>query len=534
MPRDCGFTPHLHLLCTSLTQPRIMTEKVIQKTKEHTIAVLYSDGSAKPTNPGVIGWSVHGYTITGEPATRGAGHPKVVPTNTGYIEKTATPVCAQVTQYYDYLGWQPTVTSNNAAEILGCSQAFKWASTMPELKHLMVYSDSKYVVNGVTSQIGNWVTNNWIKRDGNPVSNQSEWKELLTGMDVLRSNGTKVTVEWVKGHGTNFGNIKADQLAGIGSEIALTATERGENQIISPPEGYWKSDIERNPLFGLRGWFFTVSKELSIKGEYFLSNQVKSDEFIGRRVVDGSFGYVLLTQPDTLLELVRDRQIEMAREFDTLAMVRVDRVYDKALSASLQTYGSVVLRRKKRHANDLYFVNEDVMAKPSEEDGGAEKSMPITEELYPPRLAMRCITEVSSLKYITNQIKTSIETSIELPTLADTCIFDITDIYFDVVKGKGDKLIKQFKKNIKVADQSLSFKKNAFGQEITIQQIFGIHVLNRNNLKRLEETDVQVWVVVNKVSEHAIRYITVVKSNNDWSAWAGVHSNLVVFKDKLQ
>lgn len=501
------------------------------KTKEPIRAVLYSDGSAKPTNPGKIGWSVHGYTLHAETSIKGAGHPKVVPTMIGYVDKGPAAVCADVVHYYDYLGWSPVVTTNNAAEILGCAQAFKYASSLPTLKHLNVYSDSKYVVNGVGGHIHQWVGNNWNKRDGTPVQNQAEWKELLQWMDQLRANGTKVKVEWVKGHGTDFGNIKADHLASIGSEIALTADSKGGNERISKSEGYWKSDLERNPLLGLRGWFFTVNPAAVVRGEYFLCNQVKSDEFIGSRSVDGSFGYVKLAEPDELLELVRERQLELAREFDTLALARIDRIYDKAVCAAIDTYGKIVLRKRRKHANDLHFINEDAMVRPSKDDEGAEKAMPITEELYPPRLALRCVTTISRLKAIVDKF---IEAKNETPKVDDCVIYDITSTYYDITTDKQGKATKMFKKTIHVANQSLMLRREAFGREMDFQQIFTIHMLARNNLKRLEGTDVQVWLVIERTSDHAVRYSSVVRSNNDWSAWSGAHSNLIVFKEKLQ
>lgn len=500
------------------------------KSKLPLRAVLYTDGSAKPTNPGKIGWSVHGYTFAADESSKGAGHPKVVPTVAGYLEKSPATKCVELINYYDYVGWSPKVTTNNAAEVLGCAQALRYASALKSLKHVHVFTDSMYVVNGINDHIHKWVANNWIKRDGTPVQNQDEWREVLNWTTALKDNNTKVKVEWVKGHGTNFGNIRADFLAGIGSATALLADERGGREMIKKSEGYWKSESERHPLLGLRGWFFTVNPEYVVRGEYFLCNQVKSDEFIGSRSVDGSFGYVKLKEEEPLLELVRERQLEVAREFETLALARIDRIFDKAVCSAIETFGKIVLATK-RYSNNLHFINEDHMVRPNKDDEGAEKSLPITEELYPPKLALRCIGTISKLKEMVEIFMRGDHTKESSGTLV---FHDITDEYFEKTPSKKGTPVWMFKKSIKVPDQSISMTRHAFGREIRFQQIFGIHMLGRNNLKRLEMTDVQMWLVVEKTSDFAVRYHTVIKSNDDWSAWSGSHSNLIVFDEKLQ
>lgn len=504
-------------------QPSTKNEKLAQH------AILYSDGSAKPRNPGVIGWSVHGYTFTSTPTTKGAGHPKVVPTSAGYLEKSAASVPVDLVNYYDYLGWRPEVTTNNEAEVRGCLQALKYATTMPYLKTVTVFSDSRYTVDGLNNHLPNWVSNNWRKRDGNPVQHSDIWKEALAVVDTLAKNNTKISVRWVKGHGTDFGNIRADQLASIASEIALTATTIGEKETISESSGYWKTEAERHPLMGLRGWFFLVDKDQKQEGEYYLCNQVKSDEFIGRRDVDGAFGYVQLSAPDALMEIVRKRQIEEARSFQTLALARIDRIYDKAVCAAIESHGTVVLRCR-RSSNNLHFINEDAMVQPAKGDSGADKAMPVTEELYPPKLALRCVDTVSGL---ISAVK-AFQTNEQAPELVDSEFFDITNTYYTETTDKKGNAVTAFRKDIAVSDQSILVRRTAFGKELDFQQIFGIHILARNNMKRLEGTDVKVWLVVQKQSPRALRYYTVIRSNQDWSAWSGAHSNLIVFKENLQ
>lgn len=492
-------------------------------------AVFYTDGSAKPRNPGYTGWAVHGYVYSEKPTTKGAGHPKVAPTEDGYVEKGTKPTPIDIVSYYDFMGWSGELSNNNAAEVFGCAAAIKYANTIPRLKELTIYTDSQYAVKGIKEWLPNWVANNWTKRDGSPTPDQAAWKELLSHLNPLYDNKTKLRVQWVKGHADNFGNIQADQLASIAGIRSITDKEASTKELISEPTGYWKAEAERHPMLALNGMFFMTDEDRNKDGEYFLCNQTKSHEFIGRNEVSSSYGYVMLKTPDPLLETVRKRQLEQSREFSTLVLARVDRVYDKAVCTALERYGPVVFKRPSDKSHNMHFINEDAMVKPVKKDGGADKEMPITEELYPPLLAFRCIEACSQLKALTEVFMKSEGT----PQIEDHEIFDVTSTYFEETTDKQGEIKLTFRKTIHVSTQSITSRVTAFGKEMDIQQVFTIHVLGRNSLKRLEGTKVKVWLVVKKVSPNAVRYFTVVRSDDDWSAWGGLHSNLKLFPAPL-
>lgn len=75
-----------------------------------------------------------------------------------------------------------------------------------------IYSDSQYVVNGITKNI-----REWIDRDWKDVSNVELWKDILKELDDhLR---LRIRLRWHRGHDKNiedpivFGNAVADILA---------------------------------------------------------------------------------------------------------------------------------------------------------------------------------------------------------------------------------------------------------------------------------------------------------------------------------
>ena len=73
---------------------------------------------------------------------------------------------------------------------------------------LLVYCDSKYVINSVTKWMAGWKRKGWKKADGKPVLNVEIMKELDAAMQ-----GRNVRFEWVKGHSGHPLNEAADKLA---------------------------------------------------------------------------------------------------------------------------------------------------------------------------------------------------------------------------------------------------------------------------------------------------------------------------------
>ena len=74
-----------------------------------------------------------------------------------------------------------------------------------------LYSDSKYVLQGITEWMDNWKKRGWKTAAKKPVKNEDLWRRLDAAMQQHEINWT-----WVKGHSGNPGNDKADQLANQG------------------------------------------------------------------------------------------------------------------------------------------------------------------------------------------------------------------------------------------------------------------------------------------------------------------------------
>lgn len=497
----------------------------IDKAVSYSGIVAYTDGSCRSfvpgenPNPGAIGWGMHCYVYNEEKPKKGTGHPKIAATSGGYVPK-ADKDDKEVTilQYATTVGSRKAEGSNNTAEILAINAALEYAKQF-RIDKLLIKSDSKLAIGGLLDSCPQWASNGWKLPNGEYVKNLQEWQKTLKNYNDVINNNTKIEIKWIKGHSTHFGNIVADRVAGIASHKSREGIEE-EVTRESHPDGYWKPKEEKHPFIAYRGMFFNTVNNRCKPGEYYLCNMVKSDEFIGQRDTDGAFGYVQIEQPDPVLEMVRERQTEITKDISTLVLARIDRIYKDTRADDLMQHGKYALVRGHHQHAHLYFV-----------DAVKDKKEPVTEELNPPMLAFRVCTGFSELIALLEKFKETPSGS----SLADHIeVHEITEQFFEdkeVKKGKDTIVTKEFL-NSKIDQQAKEIKdtKTLFGKDVVVRQVFGIHLPPRNAIKKLSGTDVKMWLLAVKDSDHLFRYHTVIKSNNDWSIWSGYYSNMLVIK----
>lgn len=96
-------------------------------------------------------------------------------------------------------------TTNNRMEMLAVIRALESLKSPCKVE---VYTDSKYVMDGINQWIHGWKKNGWKTSDKKPVKNVDLWQEL----DVL-SGKHELHWHWVKGHNGHPENERADELA---------------------------------------------------------------------------------------------------------------------------------------------------------------------------------------------------------------------------------------------------------------------------------------------------------------------------------
>lgn len=99
-------------------------------------------------------------------------------------------------------------TTNNRMELMA---AIIGLESLNRDCQVRVYTDSKYVMQGITEWIHNWKTKGWKTAGKKPVKNADLWQRL----DRAREQH-QVEWHWVKGHSGHEENERADQLANRG------------------------------------------------------------------------------------------------------------------------------------------------------------------------------------------------------------------------------------------------------------------------------------------------------------------------------
>ncbi|MCA3701338.1 MAG: ribonuclease HI [Brevundimonas sp.] len=111
------------------------------------------------------------------------------------------------------------LTTNNRMELTAAIMALE---TLNRPCRVDLHTDSKYVMDGITSWIHGWKARGWKTADKKPVKNDDLWKRL----DAARARH-EVKWHWVKGHAGHELNERADALANLGIDEMLAASRAG-------------------------------------------------------------------------------------------------------------------------------------------------------------------------------------------------------------------------------------------------------------------------------------------------------------------
>ena len=96
-------------------------------------------------------------------------------------------------------------TTNNRMELMAPINALKNINSKDTIE---IFTDSKYVKNGITEWINTWVLNNWKTSKKENVKNKDLWLELHKLNQSLN-----VKWNWVKAHAGDPLNEEVDMLA---------------------------------------------------------------------------------------------------------------------------------------------------------------------------------------------------------------------------------------------------------------------------------------------------------------------------------
>jgi len=96
-------------------------------------------------------------------------------------------------------------TTNNRMELTAAIRALE---ALKMSSSVALYTDSRYVMDGLQRWLPRWKANGWKTADKKPVKNDDLWRALDTA-----AQRHKVVWHWVEGHSGHAENERADLLA---------------------------------------------------------------------------------------------------------------------------------------------------------------------------------------------------------------------------------------------------------------------------------------------------------------------------------
>ena len=101
-------------------------------------------------------------------------------------------------------------TTNNRMEMVGPIRALA-ALDPDKVKDIVLYTDSTYVIRGITQWVWGWRKRGWKNAEGKEVSNRDLWEEL--SRQVARLKPVEIQWKYVRGHTGVPGNERCDEIA---------------------------------------------------------------------------------------------------------------------------------------------------------------------------------------------------------------------------------------------------------------------------------------------------------------------------------
>jgi len=106
-------------------------------------------------------------------------------------------------------------TTNNRMELMAVIGAL---GALKRRCAVRLYTDSKYVLQGITEWLPNWKARGWRTAARTPVKNQDLWEMLDAAVSAQ-----DIKWHWVKGHSGEAGNEHVDQLANLAIDRLLAS-----------------------------------------------------------------------------------------------------------------------------------------------------------------------------------------------------------------------------------------------------------------------------------------------------------------------
>ena len=468
-------------------------------------AVIYTDGSAGPTNPGPWGGGAHGYLydnndLKAKHADLPTGY---VMTNIGYVIKenlknsggTLVKPLFYINASYSF----QSIGTNNTGELEGVIKTLEYLelTTLDEvigIKNILFKIDSTYVL-GVIKSIMQDKTRGWYRHDR---VNLEYWIALEKLLITFNNKGVVIETMKVGAHSDNLGNNIADRMAFVGKE--RSGKNIGKHTFdIRKGNKYWKGKKTLHPFLRYKQLFFTDEQRQFEKVRSYSILDYKGDDEVGIRTKEACFGVVLPSEPPIEIENVIDLFQSNLKRTSIVSTVILKNLYSQPVDLYYTNlFGT----------DAMFFDKQKVIL-------NCLKETDVVVAIKPPGLAKQAIDKTYELLEVL-RVKEADGKDGEYRTY-----HDITKNIFGVdVKGKPKTLLG-------VTDKIMEIDIIVSGKDINVKVELGKDCIDRNQFKKIENDEPEVVMIVDKISERLLRYYIYIncKNTNDRGIWCSMYTN---------
>lgn len=485
----------------------------------------YTDGSMRSATGGA-GSGAHGYVYRlPEGKEKPSKDGSWVATTEGYVltsNLTSDHTQVVIEQIFNMVHPMPLGSTNNQAEISAILYfLINYQDHIRTASQIGIASDSQYTIDALTTYYKAWERNGWKTKDGNDVKNRELLMETRALLDACEKHA-KVTFFKVRGHSGELGNVYADYLANVASNMSEQNDFTTSSSI--GPTHFAHEKEQLHPFLNLKHVYFNTAEGYHEPGVYYQAGWkgMQAKDYIhGKPQPETIYSVVCLNEPDPVMESVINRQVQYGSEYNTLVYALLSRINHRDVYPWIYEYGGYGLVQDKRNLN-LNGMDE----------------LPVTKEVRAHDLPLRAIEAFNHMEDLLTEFQeTESERAADWTTYISKTFTatDITDAFYDTIekKVKGKPVfLKELKKTLKPGVKELATVGYIqIGGELKAYPFtlyFNEDIPDRNYLKKLETANPRIVLIAWKTSENMACYATLVQCDDALGIWANYFSNRVV------
>lgn len=463
------------------------------ENKKEFSGVFSVDGSALP-NPGDYGFGVHGYIFETDTETKNNDRPTThFVTNTGYVprEDMSRSVSKEVkpTHYLDMIGGYDGIGTNNIGELLAIIETVRYFNNNPEhnVKNILLQSDSTYAIGACNAMIAR--DKKWNTPDRPNLNILIDMYNVITeAMD----NGVKIELIKVKGHSGDLGNHLADRLALLG-RVNSSVSKYGIKYNFRAGK-YWKLKFDKHPFINVNHIYFTNEER---KENSYIIMDYPTDIELGKKTNESIYGVVVMNNPIDMIDNIANVFNSNMKSLSMLSSIKMSNLFSQYHLVNKEAFG-----------DDVY------MSTKSKKELSVMDNMLLANTVLPAGLAMQMYTKTLNLRSILESYFNKDDTSVRM-------LHDVTDLFFGI--DEKDKPVCILDNGIKTLNIDVTVK----DKKHTLPMMFGIDIIPRNNIKRLEKLEPKVTIVTDITANKVIEYYTVIECVDGTAIYCNFYSNKV-------